>query len=575
MGPDGLARTVQAGSVIVGNTKNDAPRPAVLMGIKAGHAPGRGANSKGRNKINGRYACKYEGCISTFSMRAGRLTHEKKTKLHTIAPTIKPATYKIQSKNDGKDSWTCNGDHILVVKWNIQPTAVLEWPARDDAARSKPFYFAAYTKVDRPGLGETVVKKTFNYKTADEAVEARELFMTTWTPLVWEGPVWSFMLLSATLRAEATMFQPDAVQFNADGSHTLSQVMYSVLGTVPSAAQVELTAWALGMWLTDGFAGRPIISQIKESNTPNAAGEDVSHTAVVERLKTWRVHVAGEAAGEDDVPPALDDGGFDVDDAVERALEGDEDVTMSQAVAAAEEMEDAAAAEEVGRGMVGFDQYSSAGNAVYKVNMGSKFGRILKEYGLINDKRFPHRLLTEKKKVRMALLAGVIDGDGYASQASKCYEVAAKKRSFIDGLIHLARGLGFSTGKVGKKECENEETGKKYIGWRVNISGSELFEVMTTLNYKRFAASGKPAWDQRADGFTVTKVEHRKYCGFTLDGDGRCLLGDFTVTHNVSTARNNRRRAEAYGIRMLTCRACCFVFVDFHHHAIHVRRSHC
>lgn len=32
------------------------------------------------------------------------------------------------------------------------------------------------------------------------------------------------------------------------------------------------------------------------------------------------------------------------------------------------------------------------------------------------------------------------------------------ERRFIDGLAHLARGLGFSTSTVGKTACTNERT---------------------------------------------------------------------------------------------------------------------
>ena len=32
------------------------------------------------------------------------------------------------------------------------------------------------------------------------------------------------------------------------------------------------------------------------------------------------------------------------------------------------------------------------------------------------------------------------------------------------------------------------------------------------------------------------KIDDGEYYGFTLDGNGRFLLGDFTITHNTSTA---------------------------------------
>ncbi len=36
-----------------------------------------------------------------------------------------------------------------------------------------------------------------------------------------------------------------------------------------------------------------------------------------------------------------------------------------------------------------------------------------------------------------------------------------------------------------------------------------------------------------AAGFRIEKVPHADYFGFQLDGNGRCLMQDFVVTHNV------------------------------------------
>jgi hypothetical protein len=218
-------------------------------------------------------------------------------------------------------------------------------------------------------------------------------------------------------------------------------------------------------------------------------------------------------------------------------LDDDGDMAIADAGHDEEEIAEADA------NIVRFDQFSTAGNAVYSVLMGPVLWKVLKHYNCFYKKKFPHHLLAESREVRLKLLAGVVDGDGWCCHEKRYIEVAAKKRGFIDGLIHLARGLGFSTGKVGTKTCTVEETGKTYTGFRVFITGAELPIIPTVLMYKRFAlAAVDPNKDQRCDGFSIKKVGHGKYFGFRLDGNGRCLLDDFVVTHNVSRVRIEGRQ---------------------------------
>lgn len=83
--------------------------------------------------------------------------------------------------------------------------------------------------------------------------------------------------------------------------------------------------------------------------------------------------------------------------------------------------------------------------------------------------------------------------------------------------------------------------------WRTTISG-DIEKIPTRVKHKQLT-SVRP--EKRADGRGFEGVEARNtkdplcfgwdaepigegpYCGFTLDGDGRFLLGDFTVTHNT------------------------------------------
>jgi hypothetical protein len=94
-------------------------------------------------------------------------------------------------------------------------------------------------------------------------------------------------------------------------------------------------------------------------------------------------------------------------------------------------------------------------------------------------------------------------------------------------------------------EFHRNEPRERY--WRTTISG-DIEKIPTRIPRKQ-AKSVRP--EKRADGRGLAGIEDRNskdplcfgwtaepigegpYCGFTLDGDGRFLLGDFTVTHNT------------------------------------------
>jgi len=94
-------------------------------------------------------------------------------------------------------------------------------------------------------------------------------------------------------------------------------------------------------------------------------------------------------------------------------------------------------------------------------------------------------------------------------------------------------------------EFHRSEPRERY--WRTTISGA--IEIIPTRIPRKQVTSCRP--EKRADGRGLVGIDDRNskdplcfgwdaepigegpYCGFTLDGDGRFLLGDFTVTHNT------------------------------------------
>lgn len=136
-----------------------------------------------------------------------------------------PLMYRVTSSNEARSTWTCNGDHILVLQFNDPPSAV-DVETRRDHVRT--FCFRTFALAED---GE-VVHKAFEFSTRAEAEQAHERAVAAWRPLVWECTVNQFLVCSDAVKASATMFQPDLVHFPAP-SHTLLKRLSAAIETRP------------------------------------------------------------------------------------------------------------------------------------------------------------------------------------------------------------------------------------------------------------------------------------------------------------------------------------------------------
>ena len=97
----------------------------------------------------------------------------------------------------------------------------------------------------------------------------------------------------------------------------------------------------------------------------------------------------------------------------------------------------------------------------------NKFLLGLNSYRLIANKHLPNDYLINSRKVRLELLAGIIDTDGCLNSGG--YEIMFKSEYLLDQVIWLARSLGFAAYKREKKvSAFNVHEGTYY---RANISG--------------------------------------------------------------------------------------------------------
>ena len=154
----------------------------------------------------------------------------------------------------------------------------------------------------------------------------------------------------------------------------------------------------------------------------------------------------------------------------------------------------------------------------------------LSKMGLIENKHVPQEYIANSQEVRLALLAGMIDSDGWCDNAAKCYEICQKNEQLIRQVKLIADSLGFST-TLAPKRATIKERGVDTLVWRLTIRGD--IERIPVLIPRKKATPRLINKDWRVTGFKIEPDGEDDYYGFTLDGDHRFLLEDMTVTHNT------------------------------------------
>lgn len=145
------------------------------------------------------------------------------------------------------------------------------------------------------------------------------------------------------------------------------------------------------------------------------------------------------------------------------------------------------------------------------------FGKTAKEKGI------PYQYLTASRRDRAALLAGLLDTDGYLLRGG--YEIATASNRMAENILQLARSLGLSANIAPKTVA-----GHRWVYWRLHIFGDTTFLPMRLT--RKIAAPRRQKKDVLVTGFRVDSVGPGVYYGFECDQDHLYLTGDFTVHHN-------------------------------------------
>lgn len=158
---------------------------------------------------------------------------------------------------------------------------------------------------------------------------------------------------------------------------------------------------------------------------------------------------------------------------------------------------------------------------------------LLRKNGLFNNKHVPEAYILNDKRIRLELLAGLIDTDGSLRtnpSGVPHFEIAQCARlhsDIIGAAAFIAQSLGLRTSVNTNHDAL--ETRTMLI---LAIFGAGIENIPTRLAHKKFPDGVVRKKNAHAVSFTVESVGKGEFCGWSVDGNERFLLGDFTVTHN-------------------------------------------
>lgn len=158
----------------------------------------------------------------------------------------------------------------------------------------------------------------------------------------------------------------------------------------------------------------------------------------------------------------------------------------------------------------------------------------LNQYNLIGNKHIPLDYLFNDREIRLRVLAGLLDSDGYLH--NNMYEIFQLSDKLAEDIAKLSRSLGFKTNIFKKnKTCVKKDgpnVTKEYNC--VLISGTNVCDIPCLLDRKKAQPCGKDV-DFLITEISVEEDEVGDFTGFQIEGDGRFFGTDYTILHNSTT----------------------------------------
>ena len=162
--------------------------------------------------------------------------------------------------------------------------------------------------------------------------------------------------------------------------------------------------------------------------------------------------------------------------------------------------------------------------------------KLLSEYNLINNKHIPNEYLINSRDVRLKILAGLIDSDGYVDREGTRIVIkqGMNHEKLTKDIIFLVKSLGLMCCyEKCNTQWTHKEKLKRGIAIAINISGNDCKDIPTKVFRKKCCSPLKR--DTTNTGtLSIKQVEDGDFIGLGVDQNQRFVLNDFTVTHNCN-----------------------------------------
>lgn len=178
---------------------------------------------------------------------------------------------------------------------------------------------------------------------------------------------------------------------------------------------------------------------------------------------------------------------------------------------------------------------TQTGNPCHKTEQ-APLKKLLAKYELIKNKHIPRDYLVNDRATRLAVLAGLVDTDGHVSHDGHRIRIAQGEKNYriIHDAEFLARSLGFSC-RMKDRIFSYTYKGEKLFRpcKELAITGAKLYEIPTVLPRKVMRSDNPVKEHNWNSPFKLMKKDVQPFVGWQLEGNGRFLLGDMSVSHNT------------------------------------------
>jgi hypothetical protein len=158
------------------------------------------------------------------------------------------------------------------------------------------------------------------------------------------------------------------------------------------------------------------------------------------------------------------------------------------------------------------------------------FWKAIEGLDLKNNKHIPDIYKINSRAVRLQVLAGLIDSDGYYSLKDGYYEITQKSMRLANDITYLCRSLGFAVYLRDKSSfCTYKGEKREGMYHRITFSGAGIEDIPVKVDRKK-ARPRQQIKNALSTGIIVRSVGADQYVHLKVDGNSRFLLGDFTVT---------------------------------------------